>query len=289
MRRQILNAADAGEGDAIVNQLRAQMAADPSNVGLRLELAAHYRKAGLPELEMEHLRLAAERFPDSRAARMALAASLRAAGQPGQAAGELHGFVLSHPAAAADPELLNQMGICYDDAGNWAAGEQAFRQALLAAPRLDYLHNNLGYNLLQQKRLDEAIASFRQALKWNPDSVFAQNNLGVALARLSAKDRAVGVGEALEHFENVVDTATAYNNLAAALIEQERYEESRRLLEAALDYNRSNGAALSNLRLLSALDGKPAGFALRRQTHRWRRRLGLVKRVFVAQKVRPPE
>jgi len=55
----------------------------------------------------------------------------------------------------------------------------------------------------------------------------------------------------------VVDTATAYNNVAAALMEQNRYEESRRLLEAALDYNRSHAAALTNLKMVAAQDGKP--------------------------------
>src|SRR5712692_1985548 len=256
MRRQILNAADAGDGDRVLNRLRARMATEPSNVALRLELAAYYRKIGLPEIQMEHLQLAVERFPESSAARMALAQALRAASLPWRAAESLDDFARVHP-QSADAEMLNLLGICYDEAEDFKAGEQAFGRALALAPRLDYLHNNLGYNLLEQHREVEAVSAFRQALKVNPDSILARNNLGVALARASLQDPRMTVADALAHFQNVVDTATAYNNVAAAMMEQNRYEESRRLLEAALDYNRSHAAALANLRMVAAQDGKP--------------------------------
>lgn len=277
-RRQILNAADAGEGDAVANQLRRRIAADTSDVALRLELAAHYASRGLPELQLEHLRVAVERFPTSRQAHLALAATLRASGQPGAAAELLQSFARSK-AAVADAELLNELGISYDEAGDWKAGEAAFRRGLALAPRFDYLRNNLGYNLLEQQRLEEAIAQFRQALKSNPNSMFARNNLGVALAK-AALQNGKGIGEALENFENAVDSATAYNNLAAILIEQSRYDESRRLLDSALDYNRSHAAALANLRLVSELDGKPAEISIHRHK-RSRGPVALLKRIFV--------
>lgn len=269
MRRQVLNAADAGEGDAIANQLRRRMDAEPDNVSLRLELAAHYAQIGLPELQMEHLRVAVERFPDSRPAHLALVEALREAKQPRRAAEKLETFVRDHP-AAADAKAFNELGICYDEAGDWKAGEQAYRRALDLAPRLDYLHNNLGYNLLQQERLPEAIGEFRQALKTNPNSAVAHNNLGMALARESLENPHISINQALKHFENVADAATAYNNLAAALMEQSRYDDSRRLLQSALDYNRSNAAALANLRLLEELDGKPAQLRLRQRAPVWR-------------------
>lgn len=280
MRTQILNAANAGEGDPVVLPLRRRMAVEPSNVALRLELAAHYRSVGLPELEMEHLQLAVERFPESGPARMALAQALRTAGLPRQAAGLLDTFARDYPAAAG-AEVLNLTGICYDEAEDWKSGEQAFRRALALAPRLDYLHNNLGYNLLEQRREAEAATAFRQALKWNPNSVVARNNLGVALARSSTKEKDSTVAEAVEHFHNVVDSATAYNNVAAVLMEQNRYEESRRLLQAALDYNRSHAAALANLKLVAEQDGRPVELQPGRQSSFWRRSLSALKKVFV--------
>ena len=277
MRRQVLNAAESGEGDPEASRLRARIRAAPADVEPRLQLAAHYGKIGLGELDLEHLRLAVERFPNSREARWRLAQALRAAGLPEEASGALAAFVGGPPEAGTDPELLNLLGVCYDEAGDWKSGEEAFRRALIAAPELDFLHNNLGFNLLEQGRAGEAIDAFEQALKRNPGSVVARNNLGVALARSSA------LSEAVRHFENVVDAASAYNNAAAALMEQSRYEESRRLLEAALDYNPKNPAALANLRLVSERDGRPVEVRLRAETSRWRRSVAWLRRTFAVE------
>jgi tetratricopeptide (TPR) repeat protein len=252
MRRQTLNAADAGEGDPVVNRLRQQIAVAPENVAARLELAAHYGRVGYPELELEHLRVAVERFSGSPEARIALARALRGNGQHRQAAEALEAFLGANPAHV---EVLNLLGICYDDLGEWKAGEQIFRRALVAAGERppDYLHNNLGHNLLEQQRAAEAVAELQQALRLNPRSETARNNLGLALARSPG----AGVAEALRHFETVTDAATAHSNLAAALIEQGRYQESRQLLEAALSYSRFHSPALANARMLAELDGGP--------------------------------
>ena len=73
MRRQVLNAIEAGEGDPVVSRLRRRVAAEADNPEPRVELAAHFGRTGQPELELEHLRLAVERFPGSREAHMGLA------------------------------------------------------------------------------------------------------------------------------------------------------------------------------------------------------------------------
>ncbi len=275
MRRQVINAAEAGQGDAIVQQLRARMAAEPANPAPRLALAAHYRKMGYPELEMEHLRVAVERFPVSRQAHMELAAALEGAGLPREAAGLLEGFVAANP-ASVDPDLFNRLGICYDQAEEWTAGESAFRRGLDLDPRSDHLLNNLGYNLLEQRRVAEAVWVLELAVRVNPRSETARNNLGLALAQQPG----AAIAQALMHFENVTDAATAHSNLAAALIEQQRYQESRRLLEAALAYNRTHAAALANLDLLAALDGLPATLPARATPGPWRFPLSVLKWIF---------
>lgn len=277
MRRQVIQAVESGAGDPEVARLRERIARDASAVGPRLELAAHYGRTGFPELELEHLRLAADRFPGSRDAHMALAQALRTSGQPAQAALLLEDFLRRNPRATADPELWNRLGVAWDEAGDWARGEQAFRTALGMAPHLDYLQNNLGYNLIRQNRASEAVAILKQELRDNPGSETARNNLGLALVRLPG----ITVAEALQHFENVTDAATARNNLAAALIEQQRYDESRRLLEAALDYNRSHAVALANLALLAELDGKaPAVPPAHPRTAGWRWPAAMMKKLF---------
>ena len=65
-------------------------------------------------------------------------------------------------------------------------------------------------------------------------------------------------GDALLHWQSISDPATAHSNMAALLIEQGRYPEARKELDLALGYNKSHAAALSNLKLVSELDGKPA-------------------------------
>src|ERR1051326_5370957 len=74
--RQIRNAADAGDGDYVLKALGQRAAAEPDNIPLRLELARLYRDRGYPEVALEICRLAAERFPDSGEAQLALVRSL---------------------------------------------------------------------------------------------------------------------------------------------------------------------------------------------------------------------
>jgi Flp pilus assembly protein TadD len=134
--------------------------------------------------------------------------------------------------------------------GQWTEGEKGHRAALALEPDSDYLHNNLGYNLLLQNRHEEAAREFERALQFNPKSVQARNNLALALANKGDL--------ALREWQKVNDPASAHNNLAAVLIEQGRYTDARGQLDIALGYNRRHPAALANLKLVSELDGRPA-------------------------------
>ncbi|HTM50240.1 MAG TPA: tetratricopeptide repeat protein [Bryobacteraceae bacterium] len=253
MERQIAGAVDAGEGDYVVRSLRRKMAAEPGNLAVRLELIGSYTRAGYPELALEHCRLAVERFPESAEVQLSLAKLLRTLKMPKEAAAGLGAFLETHPQQS--PAYDSWLGILRDELGDWKAGETSHRAALALAPALDYLHNNLGYNLLMQKRPSEAAFEFRQALKLKPDSETARNNLGMALAGTP--------GDAVLHWQSVSDPATAHSNMAAMLIEQGRYPEARKELDLALGYNKSHAAALSNLKLVSELDGKPAVIPLK--------------------------
>ncbi len=259
--RQVINAHYAGEGDYTLRSLQARLAAEPDNLPLRLELARHYEGLGSRELALEHYRLAASRFPDSAAIPLAMAKCLRAMGLRAEAAGAIDRFLERHPQSR--PDLCSWLGIIRDELGQWDRGEAAHRAALRLAPEQDRLHNNLGYNLLQQKKFAEAAQEFRQALALAPDSVVARNNLGLALAAQPA--------EALRSWEKTSDRATAHSNLAAVLIEQGRHAEARKEVETALGYNRSHQAALANLRLIAELDGKPTGVPAREARPRWKR------------------
>jgi Flp pilus assembly protein TadD len=259
MERQVQNARDAGDGDYVVRGLRAKMAAEPGNLAVRLELIEHYAHAGYPELALEHCRLAATRFPESAEVQLSTAKLLRAMKMTEAAGDGLEAFLTGHPQKSPDYE--SWLGILRDESGNWKAGERAHRAALALNAGSDSLHNNLGYNLLMQGRADEAATEFGEALKLRPDSEVARNNLGMALA---AKPK-----EAVLHWQSVSDPATAHSNMAALLIQQKRYAEARKELDAALGYNKNHAAALKNLRLVSELDGKPAAIPLKPARTKW--------------------
>src|SRR5262245_9629744 len=261
MKQQVLNAVDAGEGDLKVRLLRQQMAADPDNLGIRIELVEHYSRAGYPELALEHCRLAAARFPESAEIQLSLAKLLRSLKMTGEAAQGLAEFLTHHPQQS--PAYDSWLGILRDELGQWPEGEKSHRAALALNAELDYLHNNLGYNLLMQKRPAEAAFEFRQALKLKPQSEIARNNLGMALAETPQ--------QAVLNWQSVSDPATAHSNMAALLIEQGRYEDARKELDLALGYNKSHAAALSNLKLVSELDGKPAVIPVKPVRTRWGR------------------
>jgi Flp pilus assembly protein TadD len=271
--RQIHNAIDAGDGDYQLRVLREKLAADPDNIPIRLEMAKAYLERGYPDVALEICRLAAARFPESGEAQLALVRALRDMNRRAEAIDGLAAFLKAHPQTG--PEYFSWLGILRDESGLWPLGEPAHRKALELAPSLDYLHNNLGYNLLMQKKYAEAAGEFREALKLNPHSPVARNNLGLAFANLNESDQAVA------NWQSASDPATAHNNLAAVLIEKGNYANARKELEIALSYNSAYPAALKNLELVSRLDGHPATLAVKPAESRWHRWKMALRRLFV--------
>ena len=265
--RQVRNAKDAGDGDYALRTLRARVAAEPDNVGVRLELANAYRERGYPEIALEVGRLAVARFPESADAQYALVRTLFELKRPDEALATL----AARPRDTAEHHTW--VGLVRDSAGAWEAGEPAHRKAIELAPGQDVAHNNLGYNLLMQKKHAEAAAEFREALRLNPASQVARNNLGLALA---SSDTA----QAVSNWQAASDPATAHNNLATVWIERGNWAEARKELALALSYNKSHPAALRNAALLAQLDGKPGDLQARSEETRegrWQR----FKRLFV--------
>ena len=271
--RQVKNAVDAGDGDYPLRVLREKVAAEPESIAARVELAKAYRERGFPDVALEISRLAAARFPDSGEVQLALVRSLRELKQRAEAIEGLEAFLKSHPQTT--PEYYSWLGILRDESGMWGLGEPAHRKAVELGPNQDALHNNLGYNLLMQKKNAEAAEEFRKALQLNPQSPVARNNLGMALANQNT-------AEALENLQAASDPATAHSNLAAIWIEKGNYAAARKELEVALSYNKSHPAALKNLELVGRLDGQPATLPQpSADTSHWARWKSGFRRLFV--------
>jgi Flp pilus assembly protein TadD len=273
--RQIRNARDAGDGDYLLRTLRERVAAEPDSVGARLDLAKAYQERGYPDVALEICRLAAARFPESAEVELALVRLLHELKQDSEAVAGLQAFLKQHPQNGS--EYYSWLGILWDELGELPTGELAHRQAIALAPTVDYLHNNLGYNLLRQHKPVEAATEFREALRLNPASQFARNNLGLALAGQNQ------AREAVASFQTGADAATAHSNLAAVLMEKGNYTEARKELALALSYNKQHPAALKNLELLSRLDGNAATLpgAPEGAGDRWQRWKSGFKKLFV--------
>jgi Flp pilus assembly protein TadD len=261
--RQIRNAQDAGDGDYQLRVLRERVAAEPASIAVRLELVKAYQQRGYPDVALEMCRLAAERFPASGEVELAMVNALRDLNQHNDAIASINEFLQAHPQST--PAYFSWLGILYDETGRWTSGEPAHRKALELAPQQDSLHNNLGYNLLMQKRYADAAGEFREALRLNPTSGVAHNNLGLALARQDANQQAIAM------WQSGGDAASAHSNLAAVLIEKGNYAEARKELEIALGYNKAHPAALRNLELVSRLDGSAATMPLPGAKTGWER------------------
>jgi tetratricopeptide (TPR) repeat protein len=114
----------------------------------------------------------------------------------------------------------------------WKSDETLWTHAAACTPDNHFAHNNLGGNVLQQGRVDEAITHFQDALQIKPDFADAHYNLGTALLRKGRVD------EAISHFQKALqikpDFAEACNNLGHALLQKGRADDAIACLQKAL-------------------------------------------------------
>jgi len=252
MMRQVENAVDLGEGDVEARKFRQRLAANANDLDARIALAKLYANRGLPDLAIEHYRLAAELNPGVPGVTLLLAKSLRDMNEPAEASRVVAAFVSKHPKESW--QLLSLQGILEDEQGRFQQGEASYRAALALEPSETSLHNNLGYNQLLQGHAESAAAEFQRAIAIDPHSVVAHNNLGTAL--MFAKS---GKSEqAFAEWRKSGDPAAAHSNLAAVFLEQGHYPEARQEIASALQFKPDYPAALKNLRLVAAADGGPA-------------------------------
>jgi Flp pilus assembly protein TadD len=274
MSRQVRNAALAAAGDPALHILRQRLAVAPGDVSIRTEIATWYERAGQPELALEHTRLARAKAPDSVELLLREVRLLEALDLPSEAVSALEAWIAAHPAAPAGAH--SRLGILLDNSGDLAQGEKSHRAALALAAADDRLHNNLGWNLLLQRRHAEAAGEFQAALRFNSRSETARNNLRLARA-LDAAAR--GHNPAAAWGED--DSAALHNNLAAVWIENGRYTEARRELALAIAARRGYLPALRNLQLVAELDGRPASVDLPSQPGRWNRFTSALRRAIL--------
>jgi tetratricopeptide (TPR) repeat protein len=173
----------------------------------------------------------------------------------------------------------------WNQTGYWQNSRILFEHALEVTTDNYVIYNNLGFELAERGRIDDAIQQYRQALRINPDFEIAYINLGKALlfkgkvdesiryyqALLKIKPEYAGVhhnlglvllrkGEidnAIFHFKEALridnDYAEVYNSLAAAMLSKGEIESAINLFRQALQKKPDFYEAQQNLSKLENL------------------------------------
>lgn len=243
-------------GDQRIQHLQSRLSLHPQDIGARLALAEAFEDYRLWEQGLEQyteaLRLFPAGSPDTGSAERAvlgLGRCARASGHARDAIPLVQESIKLRPAASSWDEL----GLLYDAAEDLASGERSFREAVARDSRSARLHNNLGYNLMLQNKMEGAESEFRSALELDPKFTTACNNMGTVLARRG------DLQAALQQFQQAsADPAAAHNNVAVVLIEIGRYEQARDELVKTLDLQPNFGPAMVNLSLVQERLGGPA-------------------------------
>jgi protein O-mannosyl-transferase len=142
----------------------------------------------------------------------------------------------------------------YERNSLWANEIALWSDCVVKSPHKARPHTNLGYALMSQGNLKEAIHHYTEALRIAPSYVIAHNNLGDALARQGQ------VAEAVYHYTEALRLnphyAEAHNNLGNALMDEGKAEEAVRHYTEALRLNPNAALFHNNLGSALAHQGK---------------------------------
>ncbi len=151
-------------------------------------------------------------------------------------------------------EADNDLGMQLQEAGKVQEAIGYYEQALRLYRDLADAHINLGNALRDTGRIQEAIGHYEQALRIKPDFPKGHNDFGVALGRLGR------LTEALGHYEQALrinpDFFEAHNNLGNVLLQSGRIQEAVEQYEQALRINPDYAMAHNNLGAALARTGK---------------------------------
>jgi tetratricopeptide (TPR) repeat protein len=151
---------------------------------------------------------------------------------------------------------LNNLGNALIDEGRLDEAIAREEQALKIRPDFAAAHYNLGLALSDKGQLDDGIAQFRDAIRINPDYFDAHYLLANALRKKGQ------VNEAILHYEVALklrpEFAAAHNNLGTALHQAGRTSEAILQYEQALAQMPANESVHVNLAKALLEVGKPA-------------------------------
>ncbi len=105
--------------------------------------------------------------------------------------------------------------------------------------------NNLGIALADRNRPEEAIAKFQMAIELDPKSFLAYGNLSTLFCKLKRLDEAIAVCHQAIKIEG--NNARAYSSLGTVLAHKKRFEEAVRAYQKAIQLDAKFASAYSSL------------------------------------------
>jgi tetratricopeptide (TPR) repeat protein len=142
-------------------------------------------------------------------------------------------------------EAENDLGYDLLQKGRGDEAMAHFRRIGQFHPDFADAHYNLGLALFKKGKLDEAIAQYQTALRIAPGQADVCNNLGNALFQSGKLDEAIALYE--KALAISPDDATIHNNLGNALLQDGRLESAIIHFKKALQLDSDNAEACFNL------------------------------------------
>lgn len=190
--------------------------------------------------------------PGNAAFRQALAAALRAAGRPKDAAEALAPLETLAP---SDPIAWHERSIALDAAGNALEATRSERRAIALDAGLPEAHNHLGALLARSGRAAEALDEFARATTLDANNAGAWTNRANALRDLGRR------GEAVEAYEKAAALAPRdpgpRNGLGVLSVEAGDLDRAAALFEQALAIDPDYHEARLNLAVAEMRRGHP--------------------------------
>ena len=206
-------------------------------------LGFSYQRLGRWQDSLAAFQRAAKLRPDDAGVQAGLGAALVVLGKPEEAVQPLEKAVHLNPTFAAN---YFSLGLAYSKSDRLDAAIKEFDEAIRLDPHNAFAYLYLGEALGKSRRYQEEIAAEQQANRLNPKSAEAYYLMGTAYGasnRLS--EAASAYAKATELKPDYFD---AYAGLASADVQLQRWQDSRKALQASEHLNGStNFAAYSNL------------------------------------------
>jgi TolB-like protein len=134
------------------------------------------------------------------------------------------------------------LGLMREFEFNWTAAEEHFKRGVELSPQYATAHHWYADMLARQGRSPEALARIRRALEIDPLSSIINQDLGYVL--MLARERDAGIKQYERTVELDPGFATTWSVLATALLDAERFDESRRAWRRWAELTGRNPAAM---------------------------------------------